>query len=359
MDFRDEAVPKTQRVGFVRDEVQAAGDGAPFLLDDLPGVLRGGGERIRIGAAPAPGGGQIGDLVFHQRAEQAQVAAGAGEDAVLAVGVPAGDAVLEFRRAVEVDFLGALDDQILEDAVAARGGAALHDGRVGAAGLIGARDDAGVGAEAVGAAKQGGIAQFAGDAGGQHEADARNAGEHGVGGGGEGLRGFGAQRAGTVREALVELGVGGQGTLEAGHARGRRRQRPAGQGDDFRGDFVGLVDAVAAQELGQSGGLAAGQLGRAEAVHHQLEGGRTKRCQAAFGGIQKAGAELVHEGVDAVGRGGLLADLGAAAAGQLAQSFNLYTFRLAVPVPGAAVGMARQLRFQYPGASASSRCLEG
>jgi hypothetical protein len=359
VDFRDEAVPKTQRVGFVRDEVQAAGDGAPFLLDDLPGVLRGGGERIRIGAAPAPGGGQIGDLVFHQRAEQAQVAAGAGEDAVLAVGVPAGDAVLEFRRAVEVDFLGALDDQILEDAVAARGGAALHDGRVGAAGLIGARDDAGVGAEAVGAAKQGGIAQFAGDAGGQHEADARNAGEHGVGGGGEGLRGFGAQRAGTVREALVELGVGGQGTLEAGHARGRRRQRPAGQGDDFRGDFVGLVDAVAAQELGQSGGLAAGQLGRAEAVHHQLEGGRTKRCQAAFGGIQKAGAELVHEGVDAVGRGGLLADLGAAAAGQLAQSFNLYTFRLAVPVPGAAVGMARQLRFQYPGASASSRCLEG
>ena len=45
--------------------------------------------------------------------------AGGGEDAVLAVGIPAGDAVLEFGWAVEVDFLGALDGPIFEDAVAA------------------------------------------------------------------------------------------------------------------------------------------------------------------------------------------------------------------------------------------------
>lgn len=45
--------------------------------------------------------------------------AGGGEDTVLAVGVPAGDAVLEFGRSVEVNFLGALDGSVFEDAVAA------------------------------------------------------------------------------------------------------------------------------------------------------------------------------------------------------------------------------------------------
>jgi len=38
---------------------------------------------------------------------------------VLAVGVPAGDALLEFGRAVEMDFLRALDSPVFEDAVAA------------------------------------------------------------------------------------------------------------------------------------------------------------------------------------------------------------------------------------------------
>ncbi len=54
--------------------------------------------------------------------------AGAGEDAVLAVGVPTGDAVFEFGRAVEVDFLGALNGPVFEDAVAARTGMALYGG---------------------------------------------------------------------------------------------------------------------------------------------------------------------------------------------------------------------------------------
>lgn len=45
---------------------------------------------------------------------------GGGEDAVLAVGVPAGDAILELGWAVKVDFLGALDGPVFEDAVAAR-----------------------------------------------------------------------------------------------------------------------------------------------------------------------------------------------------------------------------------------------
>ena len=45
--------------------------------------------------------------------------AGGGEDAVLAAYVPVGDAVLEFRQSIEVDFLGALDGPVFEDAVAA------------------------------------------------------------------------------------------------------------------------------------------------------------------------------------------------------------------------------------------------
>ena len=38
---------------------------------------------------------------------------------MLTVGVPAGDAVLEFGRSVEVDFLGVLDGPVFEDVVAA------------------------------------------------------------------------------------------------------------------------------------------------------------------------------------------------------------------------------------------------
>ena len=62
-----------------------------------------------------------------------------------------------------------------------RGGVALDGGRVRTAALVGARDDAGVGAEGVGGAEVCGFAKFAGDAGGEHEADAGDAGEHGVG----------------------------------------------------------------------------------------------------------------------------------------------------------------------------------
>lgn len=54
--------------------------------------------------------------------------AGGGKEAVPALGVPAGDAVLEFGRPVKVDFLGALDCPVFEDAVATRTGVALDSG---------------------------------------------------------------------------------------------------------------------------------------------------------------------------------------------------------------------------------------
>ena len=179
----------------------------------------------------------------------------AGEDAVPAFGVPAGDAVLEFGRAVEMDFLGALDGPVFEDVVAARGGVALDGRRVGTAALEGVGDDAGVGAEGVQVAEVFGIAEFAGEAGGEDEADAGDAGKHGVGGGGEGEGGVGAQFAGVALEALVEIDGGGEGALEGGDAMGGGRQRFAGQGDDLRGGFVGMVDAVAAQRLARLAAL--------------------------------------------------------------------------------------------------------
>ena len=72
--------------------------------------------------------GEIGNFVFNEGADEPEVAAGGGEDAVLALGVPTGDAVFEFGRAVEVEFLGALNGPVFEDAVAAGGGVALDGG---------------------------------------------------------------------------------------------------------------------------------------------------------------------------------------------------------------------------------------
>lgn len=115
-------------MGFVEDEVEAAADRSPFSLDDAPGGVGGGGDLAGSGLAAAGLGGEVGVFVFDEGPDEPQVVAGGGENAVLAVGVPTGDAVLEFGRAVEVDFLRALDGPVLEDAVAAGGGVALDGG---------------------------------------------------------------------------------------------------------------------------------------------------------------------------------------------------------------------------------------
>ena len=115
-------------MGFVEDEVESAIHAAPFALEDRPGLLGGGGDLFGCGLSTTAFGGEIGYFVFDEGAGQAEVAAGGGEDAVLAVGIPTGDAVFEFRRAVEVDFLGALDDPVFEDAVAAGAGVTLDGG---------------------------------------------------------------------------------------------------------------------------------------------------------------------------------------------------------------------------------------
>jgi len=113
---------------FVGDEVETARNGAPFALEHTPCVVGGGGELIRVDAAGPAFGAKVGDFVLHEGAHETEVAAGGGEDAVLAVGVPADDAVLEFGRPVETEFLGALNDPVFEDVVASPRYAALDGG---------------------------------------------------------------------------------------------------------------------------------------------------------------------------------------------------------------------------------------
>ena len=75
---------------------------------------------------------------------------------------------------------------------------------------------------------------------------------------------------------------------------------------------------MAAEEVGQACGLAPRDLGGAEALFHEGEGGFAKGCQRTAGGIQKAGEELVYQGVDAVGGGCLLTHQNATTAGDFA-----------------------------------------
>ena len=52
------------------------------------------------GLAGAGLGNEVGVLVSDEGANKPEVVAGGGEDAVLAIGVPTSDAVIEFGRAV-------------------------------------------------------------------------------------------------------------------------------------------------------------------------------------------------------------------------------------------------------------------
>jgi len=83
--FLDDAPPEADGVGFVGDEVEAARDSPPFALEHTPGVMGGGGELVRIGVAGPAFGTEVGDFALHEGAHEPEVAAGGGEDAVLAL----------------------------------------------------------------------------------------------------------------------------------------------------------------------------------------------------------------------------------------------------------------------------------
>jgi len=69
---------------------------------------------------------------------------------MLAIGIPTGDAFLEFGRAVEMDFLSALNNPVFEDTIATGHGVPLRGGLIRTAGLKGGGNDAGIAAEPVG-----------------------------------------------------------------------------------------------------------------------------------------------------------------------------------------------------------------
>ncbi len=54
-----------------------------------------------------------------------------GEDVVLSIHIPTGETVFEFGRAVKVDFWGALNSPVSENAVAAETGAACCEDDTG------------------------------------------------------------------------------------------------------------------------------------------------------------------------------------------------------------------------------------
>ena len=111
--FHDDAPPEADGMGFVSDDVETAGNGSPFALEDLPGGLGGCGELVVRCGAGAAFGTEIGDFVLGEGAQQSEIVTGGSEDTMLTVRVPAGDAFLEFGRTIELDFLGALNDPVL------------------------------------------------------------------------------------------------------------------------------------------------------------------------------------------------------------------------------------------------------
>ena len=89
------------------------------MLKDAPGLMGADDELLAINGAGPTFGGEVGYFVLDEGSDEAEVAAGSGEEAVLAVGVPAGDAVFELGWAIEVNLLGALHGPVFEDVIAA------------------------------------------------------------------------------------------------------------------------------------------------------------------------------------------------------------------------------------------------
>ena len=64
VEFEHDLAPAAEGLGFVENEVEAAANGAPFALEDLPGGVSGRGDFLGCGVAGAPLGAEIGNFVF-------------------------------------------------------------------------------------------------------------------------------------------------------------------------------------------------------------------------------------------------------------------------------------------------------
>ncbi|MEJ6580098.1 MAG: hypothetical protein QNL68_09890, partial [Akkermansiaceae bacterium] len=76
------------------------------------------------------------------------------------------------------------------------------------------------------------------------------------------MRGFAAKFQGVALEAAVKLGGGGegalQGALQGDDTVGCGMQGFTGEGNDFGSGFIGEVDAMTTQEIGQGDRSASG-----------------------------------------------------------------------------------------------------
>ena len=66
MKLFDDSPPKSEGVGFVEDDVEAAANSPPFALEDAPGGVGGGGDLFWGGLASPCLGSEIGMFVFNE-----------------------------------------------------------------------------------------------------------------------------------------------------------------------------------------------------------------------------------------------------------------------------------------------------
>ena len=69
VEFQHDFPPKSEGVGFVKDEVEATANRAPFVLEDGLGGVGGGGDLFGRGLACSCFGGEVGDFVFDAGAD--------------------------------------------------------------------------------------------------------------------------------------------------------------------------------------------------------------------------------------------------------------------------------------------------
>ena len=190
----------------------------------------------------------------------------------------------------------------------------MDGGGVGAAALVGAGHDAGVGAEGVGFGEVTGLAEFACNSCSEDEANAWNAGEKGVGSGGEDEGGLGAEGFGVAVEALVEVDGGGEALLQHGDAVGLGWKNFVREGDELGCGFFGMMDVMESKCFGEGYRASSCDFWGAEALFHEDEGRFCEGGDSAFGVIEEAWEKLINEGVDAIARGRFLSDKVAAGA---------------------------------------------
>ena len=141
----DAFAPLAERVFLVEGGMH--GSGLDPFVEELGPHSEVVGLKFPKGCAFAQSGRNMGFAVFHEAHTHAQEAPGHAEVGMLLVGAAPPVVLLEVGGAVLAEMVAALDDVVLEDVVASARHLSGLRTFFGAAGLLGARDDPGVGTE--------------------------------------------------------------------------------------------------------------------------------------------------------------------------------------------------------------------